>query len=128
MIKRGKLSALVITSSGLGSVPVAGILDYSCAKTFASFLAQGLSFELEGKVDCLAWQAGEVATKMLKRPPGGSVVTTETAVKGMFKDIGKERLTRGCFRHDSMMALLPLIPYGTFNRIMFKSMARTHKK
>ncbi len=46
MINRGKLSALVITSSGLGALPVSGILDYSCSKSFANFLAQGLNFEL----------------------------------------------------------------------------------
>lgn len=100
LLARGKLAALVITSSGLGSVPVAGILDYSCTKTFVDFLAQGLSYELEGKVDCLSWQAGEVSTKMLKRPAGGRVVTTEVAVKGMLKDLGKERMTRGCSTHD----------------------------
>ena len=65
---------------------------------------------------------------MLKRPPGGSVVTTETAVKGMFKDLGKERMTRGCFIHDSTMAVMPLIPEGPFNRMMFKAMTKAHKK
>ena len=65
---------------------------------------------------------------MLKRPPGGSVVTTEVAVKGMFRDLGKERMTRGCFVHDSSMALLPLIPVGPFNRMMLRAMTKTHKK
>ena len=128
MLARDKLSALVITSSGLGAQPVAGILDYSCTKTFVDFLAQGLSFELEGKVDCLSWQAGEVSTKMLKRPAGGTVVTTEVAVKGMFKDLGKERMTRGCFTHDASMVILPLIPEGFFNRMMLRAMVKTHKR
>ena len=39
LLARDKLSAIVITSSGLGAQPVAGILDYSCTKTFVNFLA-----------------------------------------------------------------------------------------
>ena len=65
---------------------------------------------------------------MLKRPAGGSVVTTEIAVKGMLKDLGKEKMTRGCFRHDASMAVLPLIPEGPFNRMMFNAMKKAHKK
>ena len=128
MLARGKLSALVVTSSGLGAAPFAGILDYSCSKSFVNFLAQGLSFELEGKVDCLSWQCGEVHTKMNKKPPGGAVITTDAAVKGMFKDLGKEKMTRGCFAHDSSMALLPLIPFAPFNRMMFRVMSKIHEK
>jgi short-subunit dehydrogenase len=55
MIKRGKLSAIVVTSSGLGSAPFPGILTYSCTKVFADYLAKGLSYELSGKIDCLSW-------------------------------------------------------------------------
>lgn len=103
MIKRGKLSAIVVTSSGLGSAPFPGILTYSCTKVFADYLAKGLSYELSGKIDCLSWQAGEVATKMLKKPAGGRVVTPEVAVKGMLKDLGKESITYGCSTHGYAM-------------------------
>ena len=69
-----------------------------------------------------------MSTKMLKRPPGGSVVTTEVAVKGMFKDLGKEKMTRGCFVHDASMAVFPLIPEGALNRMMLKAMTKAHKR
>ena len=65
---------------------------------------------------------------MLGRPPGGAVVTTETAVKGMFKDLGKERMTFGCLIHDSTMAFMPLIPEGAFNRMMLKTITKMHKE
>ena len=38
MLSRKKRSGIVITSSGLGSTPVPGIITYSMAKSFASFL------------------------------------------------------------------------------------------
>ena len=96
MLARGKLSALVVTSSGLGSIPCCGVLPYSCAKTFSDFLARGLNFELKGKVDCLSWQCGEVKTNLNK---SGRGTTTDIAVKGMLKDLGKEDMSYGCFSH-----------------------------
>ena len=103
---RGKLSAIVVTSSVLGTSPVAGLLSYCSTKTFVDFLARGLSYELEGKVDCLSWRAGYVSTNMIKKPVGGLVVDTETAVKGMFRDLGKERMTRGVAVHDLYLGLV----------------------
>lgn len=38
MLARNHLGAIVITSSGLGSLPIPGCTDYSCTKSFASFL------------------------------------------------------------------------------------------
>ena len=35
----GKKSAMIITSSGLGSKPIPGFLAYSATKSFANFLA-----------------------------------------------------------------------------------------
>ena len=75
---RDKLSALVITSSVLAVKPIGGALTYACTKTFADFLGQGLNYELQGKVDCLSWLCGEVATKMTGSQAGkGVAVTTE---------------------------------------------------
>lgn len=65
---------------------------------------------------------------MLKRPPGGSVVTPEVAVKGMLKDLGKEKMTRGCGVHDLSMTLFNRVPLGMLNRMMYKAMVKAHKK
>ena len=39
LLKRTKRSAIVVTSSGLGSVPIPGTIIYSASKSFSSFLA-----------------------------------------------------------------------------------------
>ena len=38
MYSRKSRSGIIITSSGLGSVPVPGVISYSMAKSFSSFL------------------------------------------------------------------------------------------
>jgi short-subunit dehydrogenase len=103
LIARNHLSAIVVTASGLGTNPYPGILTYSCTKVFADFLARGLNFELKGKIDCLSWKALEVSTNMMKKPVGGRVVSTKTAVTGMLRDLGKENQTYGCFTHASSL-------------------------
>ncbi len=55
MLAREKRSAIVVTSSGLGSAPIPGILAYSMSKSFSSFLAEGLNVELKNKVDVLSF-------------------------------------------------------------------------
>ena len=64
---KGLKSAIIVTSSGLGAIPVSGTVTYSATKSFASFVAEGLNYELAGKIDVLSYQAGEVTTKMLNR-------------------------------------------------------------
>ena len=76
LLERKKKPAIVITASVLGSTPTAGILDYSCTKTFADFLGRGLSYELDCKIDCLSWRAGYVKSNMVKREAKGWVVTS----------------------------------------------------
>lgn len=111
MISRNHLAGIVVTSSGLGSVPIPGCLDYSCSKSFADFLARGLNFELKGKIDCMSWQSSKVATKINgDKADGSHCVTPEVAVTGMLKDLGKESLTFGCLPHAKGMWLINLFP------------------
>lgn len=77
LLARGKKSAIVTTSSVMGQRPMGGFLTYSATKSLASFIAIGLSYELEGKVDVMAWEAGEIATKLSKRKPGLNVLTVD---------------------------------------------------
>ena len=59
-------SAILVTSSGLGSLPFPNMLTYSASKSFASFLAEGLNYELKHKgIDVISYQAGMVKTKLL---------------------------------------------------------------
>ena len=95
IINRNHLAAMVVTSSGLGSRPIPGCIDYSCGKSFASFLAEGLNYELKGRVDCMSWQSGKVKTKINGHSDEHSV-SVETAVAGMLRDLGHESMTYGC--------------------------------
>ena len=104
-----------MTSSGFGSRPYAGILTYSCTKTFAGFLAQGLSYELRGKVDCLSWECGETKTKMLGDRKGWSVLTTDVAVKSSLRDLGSANLTNGNYKHEVGMFFLSSVSLNWVN-------------
>jgi len=120
---RGQRSAIVVTSSGLGGRPVAGTITYSAAKAFSSFLAQGLSYELEEQnVDVLSWECGPTQTKMMRGRKGAKLLSPEAAVKGMLRDLGKERLTYGVLKNDRSSSLFMAMPSGFINRMMFKAM------
>ena len=56
---------MVFTSSGLGARPISGMVTYSSSKAFVSHFAKGLAYELEGQVDVMSYDAGEVLTKLL---------------------------------------------------------------
>lgn len=107
MLAREKRGAIVITSSGLGSVPVPGILAYSAAKSFSSFLGEGLNVELKDKIDVLSFQCGEVKTKLLGNRGGPQVITTDRATNGCLRDLGSNSMTYGAFAHGMVMALTP---------------------
>jgi len=82
---------------------MSGFLTYSCAKSFVSFLAEGLNIELKGVVDVISYQAGEVATKFL-RGQGDNMrtITPEVAAETSFRDIGFQSMTRGAFKHHCL--------------------------
>ncbi len=55
LLSRKQRSGIIVVSSGLGSMPVPGILTYSCAKAFSSYLAEGLNYELKDKIDVISF-------------------------------------------------------------------------
>ena len=65
---------------------------------------------------------------MLKRKAGGRIVTTEVAVDGMLRDLGKERMTWGCFRHDMQHGLSFMVPAWITSPLMLKVFKGVHKK
>jgi short-subunit dehydrogenase len=102
---------VLVTSSGLGSIPIAGFLTYSATKSFATFIAEGLNFELKGKVDVISYQAGEVTTKMLKRRNTDSrTITPERAADCSLRDLGSMPMTYGSFRHEVNMFMFSAVP------------------
>lgn len=119
----------MVTSSGLGMMPVAGTCVYSSTKSLASFLAIGLDYELKEKqVDCLAWYAGETSTNMLKMEAKGRVATPKMSVEGMLKDVGKESATYGCYKHAKAMGQFSFLPIRAINSLMFSVLSKSHAK
>lgn len=108
-----KKSAIIITSSGLGSKPIPGFLAYSSTKSFANFLAQGLNYELKDKIDVISYQPGEVKTKMTARMKQNfRFIDADKAVSACFRDVGSEPLTYGAARHEVGMFGLEMTPFS----------------
>ena len=104
-------SAIIVTSSGLGARPVSGTISYSAAKSFSSFVAEALDVEFKGKIDCMSYQAGEVATKLLGRTKTDMrTITVERSADVCFRDLGKMPMTRGSFRHEFSMLFMDNLP------------------
>ncbi|TNV76896.1 hypothetical protein FGO68_gene12765 [Halteria grandinella] len=108
LLKRDKRTGVIVMSSGLGSCPVPGVISYSAAKAFASYLAQGLAVELKDKMDFLSYECGEVKTKLIgKNRKGFHVITTDRATGAGLRDLGTLSVTNGGFAHDLAMRVLP---------------------
>ena len=67
------------------------------------------------------YQAGEVATKMLRRFDTNSrTITPFRAAQASFRDLGIEKRTNGSFRHELVMGIMNSIPIGIASKFMFK--------
>lgn len=96
-------SAIVVVSSIHAIKPAAGVTTYCATKTFASFMAEGLHVETEGKVDIMSYQPGLVATKMVgmhNDAPKYGAITPEHAAASCFRDLGIYPMTRGAYSHE----------------------------
>jgi len=120
MANRAKRSAMVVTASGLAHLAVPGCTDYSATKSMASFLAEGLNYELQGRVDCMAWHNGKTATKMNGLVADGKVIDAEVAVAGMLRDLGYESLTYGHKAHaKSMFMVTNVFPVWKLKEVFY---------
>ena len=66
MLDRKERSAIIVTSSGLGLIPVAGAAVYAATKAYASSFTQALDYELGDRLDIHDWPCGEVKTRLYK--------------------------------------------------------------
>jgi hypothetical protein len=65
---------------------------------------------------------------MVKREAKGWVITPQVAVKGMLRDLGKERMTRGVFVHDFYLGILfAYMPWKWLCGFMFKNQVKKHR-
>jgi short-subunit dehydrogenase len=121
MLSRGKKSAIIVTSSFLGQRPLGGAsIVYSATKSLARFLAIGLSYELDKKIDVLAWDCGEVATKHSGKKEGFNVLEDLEVCRGTFPHIGRDRVTNGHPVHHMFNTWIGWVPLGMLNKISVK--------
>ena len=123
--------------------PRAGHVTYCATKTFASYMANGLSYEFNGKVDVLSYEPSQVATnilpgsgpkvdftpiklglgsKMLCWVFGKMVLTPDRAATVCFRDLGYQQSTHGGFRHELMVFIINMFPRTWMNHMMFPVM------
>lgn len=109
LLSRPERSGILITSSGLARAPMPGFLVHSGAKSFATYLGVGLNTELKDRIDVIAYEAGQVRTKINlndnKNDP--FTVNPDVVTKPAIRDLGSRSLTYGCFVHDLQQNIFP---------------------
>jgi hypothetical protein len=66
------------------------------------------------------------STKLLNKPQGPFVVSTETAATGCLKMLGKESLTKGCMKHAAIDFGLSLIPWRLLRWLVWREVKKQH--
>ena len=128
--QKGKKTALIITSSGLGLFPCAGCISYSCGKAFDHYLALGLNVEFAGKVDVISYNAGMVNTPFMRDPEArkknsSMMIPPETAASTCFRDLGYQEATTGALKHSTSY-MMP--PQKVISKFFFKMSKDIYKK
>lgn len=103
LLNRDKRSAIVITSSVAATLVFPCGVPYCMSKTFVTYLAEGLNYELKDKIDVLSYNPGEVATKLVmreKHQTDAGAISVERASSSCFRDLGYSYYTNGAFRHE----------------------------
>lgn len=109
LLKRKQKSAIVLTSSVVSWVATPGISIYSNTKAAVATFMEALHYETKAKIDIYSWDCGSVNTKLNTFPLGWRT-STETAVLGCFKDIGRERRSFGCWKSELEGLTTPALP------------------
>ena len=110
-------SGIMVVTSGLGAMPLPGLLIYSASKSFSSFIGIGLSYEMRGKVDVTVYQAGYTSTQLTGNQ--GGPVTPELAASRSFRDLGLQALTFGPFVHEVGQFNISVMPVSILGRLLF---------
>lgn len=112
-----KKSGIVITSSIASIKSVAGITTYNATKSFDAFMAEGLNYELKGKVDVIAYKPAGVATKMIKEDkPSLFTIMPDKAANKCFRDLGIKADTNGSFAHEIVANMFEATPASLANK------------
>ncbi len=119
LLKRTTNKALVLTSSVISHVAAPGLGTYSSTKAAVATFFEALHYETKGKIDVMSWDCGSVSTK-LNTFEIGCRTSTKTAVKGMLKDVSRERRTFGCWQSELEGLTTPIMPIWVQKFILLK--------
>ena len=119
LLARKQKSAILVVSSLFSSFPASGVAVYSGAKQFAQFLGVGLAMELAEKVDVTVYQAGEVATKLLRKRESLTVISAKKAAECSLRDLGKVDLTNGAMIHEIIGYVITWVPLWILQKMFF---------
>lgn len=128
-ISKGIRSGIVVTSSGMGKTVMPGFTTYCASKSFATFLAEGLNYELKDHIDVMSYCAGQVATKFnrLTTTDSGTILTTRAA-EVCFRDLGYYPWTRGSKKHELRMLMYLYFPTNFIQNLAWKQAASFQKE
>jgi len=133
---QGKKSGIIVTSSIMSHLVLAGNVAYCASKSYAACMAEGLAFELRGKVDVLSYEPSGVNTKMLheleekeKDLTHESVtITPERAAALCVRDLGKDVRSVASFRHEFVLFMMNLFPINWLNKLNYPNMKKIQKE
>ena len=122
---KGIRSGIVVTSSGMGKTIMPGFTTYCASKSFATFMAEGLNYELKDHIDVMSYCAGQVATKFnrLTKEDSGTILTTRAA-EVCFRDLGYYPWTRGSKKHELRMLMFMYFPQSLIQNAAWKQAAK----
>ena len=83
---------MIFVSSIAAAIPLPGYLTYSATKTFATYIGEGLYYELQDTVDVISFRPGNVDTNMNpyddEKNKGGDYISPAYAASYCFRDLG----------------------------------------
>ena len=72
----------------MATIPLSGVISYAASKVWATYFGMGLGPEHKGRIDVLAYEPGEVATKMIKKDKeDAGTIMPDSAAEVCFRDI-----------------------------------------
>jgi short-subunit dehydrogenase len=129
--KKGEKAAMIFVSSAASFMPSPGNLIYSASKIFTSYIAEGLFYEFEGKVDVINYMPSSVDTNMNPSEKVGSktgYITPMEAVVTSLRDLGNEPSTYGHHSHENTINVLRMFPKPMMSRASIKGTNEYHAK
>jgi len=126
---RSKRSGFIIVGSSLGTFPCPGAVPYSASKAFASFIGQGLSWELEEYCDILIYEPAVVASNFRQdKRQSFFIISSEKAATCALRDLGKESLTAGSLSHEIQKWAIGVAPLSFIQKKIYQANCKVHEE